>query len=244
MPRPPTAVVLALLALGAAGCGDRAAAGAPPPAVPSGALRYAVLGDSYSNGQSAGPGAAWPDQLARRLTGDGLPVRVVANPSVTGATTAQMLATGLPVIRAARPDVITVLLGVNDQVQGHSLAQFAQDDDRALRAAIAVVGSADRVLAVDIPDYSVSPAGGQFGDPAAIAAAIDAFNGVVRRVAARHGVRVVSVVDISRAQGAAGIGPDGLHPSRAQLSAWASRIAAVARRRWAAAARDPGAPAS
>ncbi|MDO9354889.1 MAG: SGNH/GDSL hydrolase family protein [Solirubrobacteraceae bacterium] len=197
-----------------------------------GPLRYAVLGDSYSNGQSVSPSAAWPVVMARQLDDDGLAVEIVANPSVTGATTAQMLTTGLPPIRAARPDVMTVMLGVNDQVQGRTIKQFAADEDRALREAIAITGSADRVLAVDIPDYSVTPMGARFGAPAQIAGDIDAFNAVVRQVAARRKVEFVSIVDISRRLGSGGISSDGLHPSEAQLAAWAERIAPVARREW------------
>ncbi|MEH3052610.1 MAG: GDSL-type esterase/lipase family protein [Patulibacter minatonensis] len=233
----PALVLMAALA----GCGG---GGSAPATTPGGArspdgsgastsLRYAVLGDSYSNGEAVGLDRSWPAVMADRLTRDGLPVQVVANPSVTGATTAEMLRRGLPAIRAAHPDVMTVMLGVNDQVQGRTTAQFAVDADRALAAAIGITGSAARVLAVDIPDYSVAPVSAQFGDRRAISQQIDAFNAVVREVAARRQVRVVSIVDLSRQRGAAGIAGDGLHPSAEQLAAWADRIGAVARRRWA-----------
>jgi lysophospholipase L1-like esterase len=170
--------------------------------------------------------------LAQNLTDAGLPVEVVANPSVTGATSAQMLQTGIGPIRSARPDVMTVMLGVNDQVQGRTTEQFEVDEDRALREAIAITGSPNRVIAVDIPDYSVTPVGAQFGAPAQIADQIDAFNAVVKRVAARRKVELVSIVDISRRLGSGGISSDGLHPSAAQLVAWADRVAPVARRQW------------
>lgn len=195
-------------------------------------LRLAVLGDSYSNGEAVGAEHAWPTVMAGLLTKDGLETRVVANPSVTGATTAQMLETGLPPIRAARPDVMTVMLGVNDQVQGRTPEEFAADEDRALEAAVEITGSARRVIAVDIPDYSVSPAAAQFGDPAQIASEIDAFNRVVRQAAARRKVRFMSIVDISRRLGAGGISSDGLHPSAEQLEAWADRITPAAREQW------------
>lgn len=238
-------LLLLLTALAGCGGGSREAATSPPrssqdasattqstdpAAVP---LRLAVLGDSYSNGEAVGIDKAWPTVMAGQLTQDGIPTRVVANPSVTGATTAQMLDTGLPPIRASRPDVMTVMLGVNDQVQGRTTAQFAADEDRALRAAIEITGSARRVIAVDIPDYAPSPAGAGFGDPSAISRQIDAFNAVIRTITTRRKVRLVSIVDISRRLGADGIADDGLHPSAPQLAEWAARIGAAARVQWA-----------
>lgn len=229
--------VVALVLATAAGCGGSSArehAVSATSAGAAGALRYAVLGDSYSNGQSAGAGAAWPDQMAALLRARGLPVTVVANPSVTGATTAQMLATGLGPIRDARPDVMTVMLGVNDQVQGTPPAAFARDLARAIREAVAITGARRRVLVVDIPDYAVTPAAAQFGPPARIAADVDRYNAIVAREARRAGVREVSIVDISRRLGGtrAALADDGLHPSRAQLARWAARIAPVALAQW------------
>jgi lysophospholipase L1-like esterase len=237
-------LVISALTLALGGCGDGADPTTPagaasptslsprPPSAAAG-LRLGVLGDSYSNGEAVGLERSWPAVMAARLSRDGMPIQVVANPSVTGATTAQMLETGLPPIKRARPDVMTVMLGVNDQVQGRTLAEFAADEDRALAAAIAITGSAKRVIAVDIPDYSVAPAGAQFGDPAATAKQIDAFNAVVREAAARRHIRFVSIVDLSRKAGADGIAEDGLHPSAAQLATWADHLAAAARRSWA-----------
>ncbi len=220
-------ILAAALLLSGCGSGSEAR-----PSAAAAGLRYAVLGDSYSNGESVGEDAAWPTVMAKLLTADGLRTTVVANPSVTGASTARMLDTGLPPIDAAHPDVMTVMLGVNDQVQGHDLDEFAADYDRAITQAVRITGDARRVIAVDIPDYSVAPVAEQFGDRGAIAEQLDAFNTVVRRVAARHRVTVMSVIDISRRLGARGIAGDGLHPSAAQLRAWAQRIAPVARRQW------------
>lgn len=235
----PIVLLVGLLAGCGGGSGEASApttGGDSSPAAPTSradsseaAPRLGVLGDSYSNGEGVGLERAWPTVLANRLTREGLATRVVANPSVTGATASEMIDTGLDEVRQARPGVMAVMLGVNDQVQGRTTAQFAADADRALTAAIDITGSRRRVIAIDIPDYSVSPAGAQFGDPSAIATQIDAFNRVVRRLAARRGVRFVSIVDISRRLGAEGISGDGLHPSAKQLAEWAARIEPVAR---------------
>jgi lysophospholipase L1-like esterase len=159
-------------------------------------------------------------------------VSVVANPSVTGATTAQMIGIGVGPITASHPDVMTVMLGVNDEFQGHTTGQFAADYYQALGDAIKITGSPSRVLAVDIPDYAVTPFALQVGPPGPIAARIELFNRVLRSVASLRGVQVVSVFGISRHDGAAELANDGLHPSCSQLAQWARHIGAVAFRAW------------
>src|ERR1700743_1307216 len=99
---------------------------------PADAIRYAVIGDSYSIGEGASVAEAcassvsesWPSQLARHLTDTGTRVEVVANPSRTGWTTQQAIDDELPVWRKAKPEFASVQLGVNDWVQGVDVKTF------------------------------------------------------------------------------------------------------------------------
>jgi lysophospholipase L1-like esterase len=123
-------------------------------------------------------------------------------------------------------DLVTLQAGVNDQYRGGSRVACAAGFDALAGAAIALTGRrAGRVLALSIPDWSVTPhAAGR--DRRAVAAGIDGFNEALREVAARRGIRWIDVTGISRAS--AGdplmLAPDGLHPSALQYARWLEEI--------------------
>jgi lysophospholipase L1-like esterase len=178
-------------------------------------LRYAVIGDSYSNGEGLTPEQAWPVTLAERLDLD-----LVLNPAVSGYTSADAIATELEPFRRADADVATLMIGANDAFQGRPLADFRRD----LRSLLAGMGDA-RVVVVTIPDFTRKPAGAD-SDPAAI----PRFNAVIRAEAERAGAPVADVYPVS--QVATDPSPDGLHPGAGELDAWVEVIAPVARAAW------------
>lgn len=234
MPRVRLALLCGSLLL--AGCGGAA----PAPrttAAPGGAaaLRYGVVGDSYSNGEGVGLERSWPAQLARRLG-----VAVVANPSVTGWTTRQALDEELPVLERAGPQVATVQLGVNDWVQGVTAATFRAQLGEVLDRVVAAVGGPRRVVAVTIPDFSVTRTGGAYTGGRDATAGLRAFNAIIAAECRTRGIAVADVFVLSRAMADPALtAPDGLHPSERELALWTDRIEPVARRAWAGL---PGAP--
>jgi lysophospholipase L1-like esterase len=90
---------------------------------------------------------------------------------------------------------------------------------------VARVG-AGRLLVVTTPDYTVTPAGGDYGDPAAQAAGIRAANAVLTSQAEARDIAVVDVYDLSLLAGTdrSLVARDGLHPSGAQYALWVERI--------------------
>ena len=88
---------------------------------------------------------------------------------------------------------------------------------------------ADRLFAVAIPDYTVTPAGAEFGDPRQRRAAIVAANAVMADQAGLRGIGWVDIFDLSRraATDPSLVAGDGLHPSGAQYALWVERIAPV-----------------
>ena len=228
--------VLASLAAGSlAACGDaRHAAGRPAPAAPR-ALRYAVVGDSYSNGEGVGIERSWPAQLAARLRRAGVPFAVVANPATSGWTSAQARALELPVFAAARPQVATLQIGVNDWVQGVPASTFRSNLRALLDGMLRTLHAPRRLLVVTIPDFSVTPSGAAYTGGRDATAGIAAFNAVIRAECRARGVAVADVFAVSRAMGRPGLtAPDGLHPSARELARWTDRIAPIARRLWSA----------
>lgn len=230
MPGLRVVLVCGSLALGACGGSEngtaRTAGTAPVPEPASGALRYGVIGDSYSNGEAVGLDRAWPALLAERMGLD-----LVINPAVSGWTTELALARELPEFERARPEVATLLIGANDLVQGVPLGTFRARFRRLLSEMVRIVGGPQRVVAVTVPDFSVKPVGGSFGDPAALARALRRVNGVVRAESASQDVAVADVFAVSRRP--TDPSPDGLHPSARELEAWTDAIEPVTRRAWA-----------
>jgi lysophospholipase L1-like esterase len=86
---------------------------------------------------------------------------------------------------------------------------------------------AERILVLTTPDYTVTPAGGEFGDPAHQSARIRDFNAALTTISASRGVSVVDIHDLSlrAATDRSLVAVDGLHPSGAQYALWVDRIA-------------------
>jgi lysophospholipase L1-like esterase len=192
-------------------------------------LRYVALGDSYSIGTGTrGTGERWPDQLVARLGAEGLNLDLVANLGVNGFTSRDVIDSELPMLSALRPEFATLLVGVNDVVQRVPEATYARNAALILVELLAAL-PADRIVAVATPDYTVTPQGAAYGDPALQSAGIRRNNEILRAVAMDRGIAFVDIHDVSL--GAGGdrslVAGDGLHPSGAQYSLWVDRIAPV-----------------
>ena len=207
---------LAIAALLLASCSGMTSAPASP--------RYLALGDSYTIGESVDPDQRFPHQLAHALG--------IATPQViakTGWTTDELDAA----IDAADPqgrfDLVTLLIGVNNQYRGRDAEQYRGEFAALLQRAIGFAGGdASRVIVVSIPDWGVTPfAEGR--DRAAIASAIDRYNEINREEAMRAGARYVDITPVSRGSDPALVAADGLHPSGNQYREWVALILPEAR---------------
>src|SRR5437868_3392847 len=81
-------------------------------------IRYVAIGDSYTIGEGAEPREAWPVLLTKHLQANGIDIDLVANPSRTGWTTLNAIDRELPVFVQEKPTFATLMIGVNDWVQG------------------------------------------------------------------------------------------------------------------------------
>ena len=185
-------------------------------------MRYVALGDSYTIGTSVAAGERWPDQLVALLP----ELELVANLGVNGFTSGDVIDVELPRLPALRPELVTLLIGVNDVVQGVPETAYRGNVADILDDLVARVG-AGRVLVVTTPDYTVTPAGADYGDPATQSAAVRRNNAINTELAAARGIGVVDIYDLSlrAATDRSLVGSDGLHPSGAQYAAWVERIA-------------------
>jgi lysophospholipase L1-like esterase len=194
-------------------------------------LRYVALGDSYTIGTSVTQAERWPDQLVDRLASTATPLSLVANLGVNGFTSEDVVDVELPRLPELDPEFASLLVGVNDVVQGVPVERFEANAARILddlRARLA----AGRIVAVATPDYTVTPRGASYGEPDSQRAGIVTNNAILARLAAERGIAFVDVFEISRRAGAerALVAADGLHPSGAQYELWVDAVAPVVER--------------
>jgi lysophospholipase L1-like esterase len=198
-------------------------------------IRYLALGDSYTIGTGLEDQAKnFPSLLAGRLKDEtGIDVALV-NLGVNGYSTTDLIREELPVARNARPELVSILIGANDIVQGSDQAGY-RDRLAQIYQAIKDLGSpVARVLAISIPDFSPLPGAAPFGSPSDLRARVDAFNGIARTEASSHGFAYADITAISRRTSRADewLASDGLHPGPSQHRAFADHLWEVAGPRW------------
>ena len=191
-------------------------------------IRYAALGDSYTIGTAVRAGERWPNQLVDAIGGAPPWLELVANLGVNGFTSGDVIGVELPELDRLRPEFATILIGVNDVVQGVPIARYEANVEVILGALLGRLPP-HRIVAVTTPDYTVTPAGADYGDPFrqhdGIVAANNALAGLVRA----RGIEFVDIFDLSlRARDDRSlVADDGLHPSGAQYATWVERIVPV-----------------
>ena len=189
-------------------------------------LRYVALGDSYTIGTSVSNDARWPNQLVAALgSGDPTGLELIANLGVNGYTSRDVIDVELPQLGSLQPEFITLLIGVNDVVQGVSAETYRQNVVRILDDLVGQVG-ASRIIVVTTPDYTVTPSGADYGNPVQQASGIRENNTILTTLATARGIAVVDIHDLSlRAEADRSlVASDGLHPSGAQYVLWVERI--------------------
>lgn len=188
-------------------------------------LRYVALGDSYTIGTSVGIEERWPDQLVAAFGPTAPTLDLITNLGVNGYTSRDVIDVELPQLDAIRPEFVTLLVGVNDVVQGVPEDTYRRNVGSILHDLMARVGP-ERVLIVTTPDYTVTPAGADYGNPTQQAAGIRTNNEIISSLAGARGITVIDIYDISvrAATDRSLVAPDGLHPSGAQYTLWVERI--------------------
>src|SRR5512139_666938 len=194
-------------------------------------LRYLALGDSYTIGESVPDRDRWPEQLSRALEAEGLQteVTIIAR---TGWTVDELWRG----IQANPPegtyDLVTLLIGVNDQYRGYPADGYREDFRFMLGKAIEYAGgSPEKVIVLSIPDWGYTPFAAQNRDIEPISVQIDEFNAINLEETRLAGAHYVDVTSISRMvlDDFELIAGDRLHPSGKMYAMWVEEVLPAAR---------------
>ncbi|EDM37457.1 hypothetical protein PBAL39_09946 [Pedobacter sp. BAL39] len=195
----------------------------------TGELTYLALGDSYTIGEAVPAAGNFPNQLVGILKNKGLKVAGPKIIAVTGWTTSELQ----DAIRAEKLnrkfDMVTLLIGVNNQYRGESIDSYKKEFTALLQTAIDFArGDASKVFVVSIPDWGLTPFGKNSGrDVAQISKEIDEFNAVNKAISKDRNVSYTDITPASRLAGSDNslVAEDGLHPSAKMYLDWAVNVA-------------------
>ena len=185
-------------------------------------IRYLPFGDSYTICEGAKESERWPNILTLHLQEKGIDIELIGNPSVTGWTTQDLIDKELPLYRKEKPNFSTLLIGVNDWVQGVSKKDFRKNLSFIMDEMLEPLTSAERLIVITIPDFSVMPEGPKYSKGRDISAGLQEFNKIIKEEAAKRNLKVVDIFDLSQKakDNPKLVGPDGLHPSAAEYANW------------------------
>lgn len=188
-------------------------------------ISYLALGDSYTIGESVDPSERYPVLLAKELEAAGLAVEDPTIIARTGWTTANLQNALSTAALENKYDLVSLLIGVNNQYQGKSLTVYKREFTELLLSAIHLAGnSKENVFVVSIPDYGYTPFGQSSQET--ISAEIDRFNAVNKQVSDSIGVTYFNITPISRngLLDPSLVADDGLHPSGKMYWQWVELI--------------------
>lgn len=188
-------------------------------------LKYLALGDSYTIGESVLPAERWPVQLAESLRQKGKDVGEPTIIATTGWRT-DNLKNAITIAKLKEEyDLVSLLIGVNNQYQGKPLDQYKIEFEELLQTAIRLAkGNKANVFVVSIPDYGFTP----FGKPKQekITRELDQFNEANKEITTQYGIQYFNITGISRKglDDPTLVATDGLHPSGKMYRQWVDLI--------------------
>ena len=198
----------------------------PTPVLIAANKSYLALGDSYTIGQSVDSSERFPAQTAAFLKTQGINIIPLQYIATTGWTTTN-LANAIATVHPKGPfDIVTLLIGVNDQYQNRNINDYGGRFKELLYSAIQLADyKPNHVFVLSIPDYGVTPFG---GNNPTISQQIDAYNAINKQVTLEiTGVNYLDITPLSRLASTDRtlIAIDGLHPSGKLYKLWANQLA-------------------
>jgi lysophospholipase L1-like esterase len=190
-------------------------------------LTFLALGDSYTIGEQVLLAENFPYQAEQKLRKKGYHLAAPEIIAKTGWTTDELTAAIDQTVFQDRYDMVTLLIGVNNQYRGRSAEEYKNEFESLLLKAIRFADKKNKnVFVLSIPDWGITPFA-QGRDEKQIAMEIDAFNAIAKKITEEHRCHFIDITASQRAEGrnAEMLAPDGLHPSGKEYEKWAEQLA-------------------
>jgi len=188
---------------------------------------WLALGDSYTIGEAVALHESFPYQALQLLRKKGFHFHAPEIVAKTGWTTFELAEHLLHTTLNDQYDLITLLIGVNNQYRGLSLADYRSDLEFLLKKALHFTGNKkERVVVVSIPDWGRTPFAAE-RDINSIAMEIDEYNAAKKAMCEKYEVTFIDITEAQRADSddASFIAADKLHPSGKEYAKWAEKVA-------------------
>lgn len=190
---------------------------------------YLALGDSYTIGEQVSLHESFPYQAVDLFRKKSLPYTAPEIIAKTGWTTDELIAGIEKLELLPAYDLVTLLIGVNNQYRGRATENYSQEFAALLKMSIGfAAGKPERVVVLSIPDWGVTPFAAD-RNRQLIAEKIDAFNAINKSIALQNGVHYLDITPGTREAATRKelLAPDGLHPSSLEYQRWSEKIVAA-----------------
>lgn len=185
---------------------------------------YLALGDSYTIGEAVPLHQNFPYQTVQLLRNSGHDVVAPEIIAGTGWTTEALLAAMNGYSFAAKYDLVTLLIGVNNQYQNLPIIFYKQQLEVLLNRGLQLAGGKkDHLFVLPIPDYSTTPFAAE-KDREKISKEIDEYNNLKKAICIQYKVPFVDLA--SDLDEPLPLADDGLHPSASAYATWAKKLSA------------------
>jgi len=188
------------------------------------------LGDSYTIGQSVCETCRFPVQLKDSIISNfesdlNIDLKVIAR---TGWTTTSLINAILTEDLSSNYDLVTLLIGVNNQFQGQPFSVYETEFPELINTAVSKAkGDKNNLIVLSIPDYAYTPFG---NGNVNISTDIDKYNAYAENYCVNNDIVFVNITDITRMglDITALVASDGLHPSELAYSKFVEKILPLA----------------
>jgi lysophospholipase L1-like esterase len=185
--------------------------------------KYLALGDSYTEGTSEETDKTWPYLLHDYLADQGFTFKEPKVLAEDGWRTEHLLeAIHNADLQEESYDMVSLLIGVNNQYDEKPIEQFTEEFELLLQKAISHNKFGHQTtFVVGIPDYSVTPYA-EKNDKTDAGIEIKKYNIIIQRICKKYAVDfypIFSLTQKMKGQDSLFV-KDGLHPSGDQYYKW------------------------